>query len=433
MKEKNFNLTSIIKAGFVLTSGVFLAQALQVISLPLLTRLFSASDFAQVAVFSSILTLGSMIATLRYHAAIPLPEHTEEADSLLLLSFCLTIFVVGISFLLAFFLWSLLDATLPLPTHIMWSLLPLAIVLASVFESLQIFLTRVNKYKKIATTKVVRVAVCIFVQITLGYFTLTDHGLILGIFAMHLAGALCLTWHYLVNRQEKQAHLDVQLSDLRRIGEKFIKYPKYSLPETFFNYGAVEIGIILIAISTTGPDAGYLYLVMRVLGIPMMLIGSSLSHAYYAKAAKIRDGSELTQVTLRMMSFLALVGLPIAIILMLQAPMLFAFAFGPEWRDAGKIARWCVVWYFFQLISSPVSMIFHVIGKLGTALIIQALGFFIRLAFLVVGVFLFKDYVIYIFGVANAIFYCALIFLILKTLKGLEDTDAGKAWFDMER
>ena len=433
MKEKNFNLISIIKAGFVLTSGVVLAQALQVISLPLLTRLFTASDFAQVAVFSSILTLGSMIATLRYHAAIPLPEHTKDADSLLLLSICLTIFVVGSSVLLAFCLWSLLDAALPLPAFIMWSLLPLAIVLASVFESLQIFLTRVNKYNKIATTKVVRVAVCIFIQMTLGYFTVTDHGLLLGIFAMHLTGAVCLIWHYSVDRRERQAHLEVRLSDLRRIGEKFIQYPKFSLPETFFNYGAVEISIILIAISTTGPDAGYLYLVMRVLGIPMMLIGASLSHAYYAKAAKVRVGSELTKVTLRMMLFLALVGLPVAIILMLQAPLLFSLAFGPEWRDAGNIARWCVAWYFFQLISSPVSMIFHVVGKLRTALIIQMLGFFIRIAFVVIGVFLFKDSVIYIFGIANSIFYCAVIFIILKTVKDLEYEEIGKARLEIKK
>ena len=60
---------------------------------------------------------------------------------------------------------------------------------------------------------------------------------------------------------------------------------------------------------------------------------------------------------------MAFLGIGPALILLLFAPALFAFVFGPSWRAAGDIARILAPLYFLNFIASPLSYVFYVTGK----------------------------------------------------------------------
>jgi len=70
---------------------------------PLLTRLYSPDDFGVLTVYIGILSLLSVIASLRYELAIPLPEDEREVVALTLLSFLIVLMVAGLSGILVLF------------------------------------------------------------------------------------------------------------------------------------------------------------------------------------------------------------------------------------------------------------------------------------------------------------------------------------------
>ena len=86
----------------VLVGGTALAQALMVLVLPLLTRLYTPEDFSVLAVYASIFGIISVTACLRLEIAIPLPERDEDAANLLALALCSS---VGIASLSAVIVW----------------------------------------------------------------------------------------------------------------------------------------------------------------------------------------------------------------------------------------------------------------------------------------------------------------------------------------
>src|SRR5580765_5288653 len=90
-----------------LASGTAIAQFLFVLAMPALTRLYTPADYGTLAVYSSTLTVLLVLASLRYEAAIPLPEDEQAAGSLL----ALTLFVLAaMVVLVALLVWLAGDA-----------------------------------------------------------------------------------------------------------------------------------------------------------------------------------------------------------------------------------------------------------------------------------------------------------------------------------
>lgn len=87
----------------VLAGGTAAAQLLMVLLLPVLTRLYSPQDFNTLSVYLGLLSIFSVVATLRFELAISLPEEDGEAAHLLALGLgfsFLTALLVGFGLLL---------------------------------------------------------------------------------------------------------------------------------------------------------------------------------------------------------------------------------------------------------------------------------------------------------------------------------------------
>ena len=90
-----------------LASGTAIAQLLLALAMPALTRLYTPADYGTLAVYSSTLTVLLVLASLRYEAAIPLPEDEEVAGSLLALTL---IVLAAMAVLVALLVWLAGDA-----------------------------------------------------------------------------------------------------------------------------------------------------------------------------------------------------------------------------------------------------------------------------------------------------------------------------------
>ena len=99
MKSKFKSLLSngLVKSTGVLVGGTAFAQALTILVLPILTRLYTPDDFSLLAVYTAILAIVSSVACLRFEIAIPLPSSDDVAIRLVCLALLSVVAVTGAS------------------------------------------------------------------------------------------------------------------------------------------------------------------------------------------------------------------------------------------------------------------------------------------------------------------------------------------------
>ena len=406
----------------VLAGGTAIAQGIGVLALPLITRLYTPEDFSVLAVFSSIVAIVSVAACLRLEIAIPLPEKDEDAANLLALAlfFCT---VVSVAAYIAIWFFSLEIVNLlsqPKIESYLWTI-PLGVWLTSSYAAIQLWATRKKRFLAIAKTRMVQTLGSVGLQLSLGLiFGIGALGLLLGQLIYCGAGSLGLLrsgW-----QNEKELIKKIGLQSMKTILAKYRDFPKYSTFEGLANCAATDVPILIISSFVAGPEAGFLFLAMKVMIIPLGLIGRSISNVYFSHAAEKQRQGELKNFTLNVIDGLFKSGVGPLIFIGMLAPVVASPIFGNQWQRAGEVIAMLTPWFILNYISSPISMALHVTGNQRKAIILQLMGLVIRVGFTLLSVNFFSSYVLEFYACASALFYALYFYVIASSVKiGYQD------------
>lgn len=395
-----------VRAVGLLAGGTVLAQALMVLSLPALTRIYEPSEFGLLAVYMSTLAIISVVACLRLEIAIPLPE--DDADAFILLGIALrsatfvalslTVVVVWIPQRVSGWLGQ------PAIAPYLW-LLPIGVLLSSYYSALQYWASRKKQFARIAKTRVTQSLAGVGAQVSLGLAGVGPFGLLLGHLLNGGAGTLNLgrqTWN-----DARKGPDTWSWPKARRIFLEYRRFPYYSVPEALLINGGSQLPILLLAGIAGGTEVGYLLLASRITSMPMALIGSAVGQVYLAHAADHSRAGSLGRFTVATVNKLMVVGVGPLIFMGIIAPVLAHYVLGSGWDRAGQIIFWMIPMVVLQFLSSPISMAMHVLGKQREMLIVVALGFCLRIGAILMSARLGWDPVLtYIWGAT--LFYMVL-------------------------
>jgi len=401
-----------LRSVLLLVSGTAGAQAILVLALPILTRIYSPEDFSTLSVYVAILGIISTAACLRLDLAIPLPENDSEAINLLALAlfFSLTTSVITSLLLLLLPNNSIRNLLTPALFDYVW-LLPLGVFLSSTYNALQYWATRKKLFPTITRTRLEQSIAAVSTQIGLGYITQTPLILILGQILNSSAGIFRLASN--VIKLEKNILRSISPHSMYRALGNYKDFPKYSTFESLANTAGIQLPFIIIASTVVGPEAGCLMLASRILQAPLSLLGSAVAQVYLTHAPQAcRDGT-LSTLTYKTLVNLMKAGVGPLIFLGSLSPMIFPYIFGEEWSRAGKLAAWITPWVVLQFISSPISMVGHILGRQKLMLYLTLLGFILRTGGVIYLSYAIKSpYVSEYYAVSGAIFYliCLLTF-----------------------
>lgn len=383
---------------------------------PMLTRLYTPEDFGLLAVYASLLSIFSVIACFRYNIAIPIPSKDTDGFALLIISLiaaAIVSFLVGLPILLA----PSASASLigqPELAPLLW-MLPISVFLAGSYDALQHWAFREKRFWSVTFTRITRATTGAGAQIGIGAVSPSPFGLIFGHMIFSGAGlvGLCID----LMRKDRRLIRSFKLKASFASAKEQYRFPVFSVPEALMNTISAELPIILIAAIALGQEAGFLMLAMRVIGLPMALIGSSVSQAYLSEARhKLANGS-LESFTRSTMWTLGRIGIFPFAFMGLVSPFVFPVLFGESWLSAGYLVVWMVPWFFLQFMASPVSMVLHVLQKQLWAAVLQALGLFIRLGMVWISGERCPEYIAEAFALSGAIFYGIYISVILAILR----------------
>ena len=415
------NFDALFRQGFVrsvgiLVGGTAFAQALMVLVLPLLTRLYTPEDFSVLAVYASILGIISVAACLRLEIAIPLPQNDDDAANLLALALCSSAGVAGLSALIVALFPTQIIALVAQPKlePYLW-LLPLGIWLSSSYAALQFWTTRKKRFSVIAKTRMTQAIGGVGAQVGLGWASIAPLGLVLGQMINSGAGIFGLVRDALKN--DRPALRAINWPGMQRTFSEYDRFPKYSTIESLANSTSIQLPVIIVAALAAGPEAGFLMLASRVMFAPMALIGGAISQVYLSRASDELRAGTLGKFTAEIMGGLVKTGVGPLVFFGVIAPIIFPVIFGISWLRSGEMITWMTPWFIMQFLASPISMILHITQNQRAALMLQIFGTILRIGAVVVAVYWTQGWIVESYAISSFVFYVIYFCVVISITK----------------
>lgn len=398
----------------ILVGGTAGAQLIMVLAAPLLTRLYTPEDFGLLAVYTGLLALFSVVASLRYELAIPLPENDSEAANVVKLSLLLVLLTSLSSWLIVVFVGDQIATALGVPklSSYFW-LLPLGVILSGNYKVLSHWAVRKKHFGDIAQTRITQAIATLAIQLT-GY-KLGGVALICGQAAGQGVGVVRLSRLALTNR--KFRYWDWK--GIYKVSMRYKDFPVFSVWSALFYTAGRHIPSVMFAALFGVAAAGWYALAHRVVAMPMSVIGNSVGKVFFSSAAEASRNAELGRLFVAVHKILSEIAMPITILLLLLGPDLFATLFGNNWKEAGDLAKYLAPWLYMVFVASPLSPIFSVLERERTALIFQSGLFLGRVLAIYLGYLVFEDFYLTVIAYSSisAIFW---MFFILWACRATE-------------
>lgn len=407
--------SSFVRSVGVLVGGTAFAHAITALALPILSRLYSPTDFSTLAVFAGLLSIISVAACLRFDVAVAIPESDADAINVLALALACAALVAGLVALLVLFIPQSLVVRLnqPLLAPYLW-LLPLGVIVAASSSALQNWFIRKKAFGLIARSRIGQSAVGTGTQVGLGFTGLASLGLLTG-YVMN-TGAACLVLGYRLLQCERKMLRSITRQNMQSMFEAYDRFPKYSTLEALSNSAAIQVPIILIAGLALGPEAGYLMLAISVMQAPMALIGSAIGQVYLSQAPVEYRAGRLGLFTVDILAGLMKTGVGPILFAGIVSPTAFAIVFGPDWHRSGELVAWMTPWFLLQFLASPISMALHITNRQHVALVLQVFSMIFRVA-AVYGASSYRPvYIAETYALSGAVVYLIYFLVVLRVV-----------------
>lgn len=341
-------------------SGTSVSQAIVILISPVLTRLYSPSEFGLLAVYSSLISIIGIAGTGRYEIAIVLPRREREAANVFALSVFIALCIGAALLLLTIAFGSEAATLLEQPDLQKWLfLLPLSIAVGGIYQAFSFWNNRKGRFGVISKSRVVQSGSVSAVQTGMGAASLTSGGLIAGLVSGQLISTI-----YLAKKSYRSVSEYWKYINYRRIlacARKYKRFPVYSVWGGLANTGASHMPVFFITQIFGGAVTGIYSLALRVVNLPATVITSSLTDVFFKEVVSIShsDPGRLPQFVWRLFLTLFLVSLPPVLILFMWGEQIFGFVFGQEWARAGTFAG---ILSFAMAIKFSVSPLSAVLG-----------------------------------------------------------------------
>jgi teichuronic acid exporter len=340
-------------------SGNTAAQVLGIAAMPLLTRLYTPSDFAVLNLFTQLVAGLAILLTLRFEYLVMLPVEQNESDSVLRLTFLLgAVHVLWLTPLL----WVLPDQWVWLRSQgaiadWVW-LAPVSAWAVSLAVGLQQAVQRRGDFRSSAISEFVGRSAYVACA-TAGVLALPN---IVGLIASTLVnGGAKLVWLMRAGTEFPRMWLQAYRAPIAKSVRRMALSTSVSSLISLFSGMAP---MIFIADRYGANALGQYGLVVSTLYLPSVLLGQAIGQVYYQRACRLHgDGLAFTDLLISTSRNLAKLGVPLYALIALIAPTVYPIVFGTEWDSAGELARWLCIAAVAGFLSTPLDRTSLIVGS----------------------------------------------------------------------
>lgn len=359
--KKTWKSNKFVQSVAVLAGGTALGQGVVVLTLPIITRLYTPESLGKSGIFTAFVSVVSVASSFLYEAAIVSEKNDSDATYLVILSSIIAVLTTPLAIIIFYVLikynW-LGFSVLPYSTIL---LTLLGILLTAIFKILRYWFIRRSNFILISKITIWQNISKALIQVILGFFKLNWLGLLIGELmgrGFGLGQMFNQSWRELIYLIKP-----FKIANLIRVAKNNLHFPLYALPSSLIDIIAMSLSIPLITQFYGSQSAGYFVLAQRVIAIPIGLIGSSVADSFHGQVSSYSISKPLKVKTffLKTAKTLALLGLFPTVVLMIFGSQIFSLVFGEAWKSAGLLASIMSFWAWSGLIVSPISRIVFVL------------------------------------------------------------------------
>ncbi len=413
------NIKAIKKSEFAqnilkMFSGAIVSQIIVVIGSLILARLYSPEQFGELSLFISIVSILSILATVRYENTLIIIKQNYLIKYMLgFLYISSSLFILGL-FLVLLSLSS--DTLIYLKIDDFYPYIPIAILIYALFQISTNLNVREKNFFTIAKSKVLMAFIALSIQIFFYYLNFElglIYGYILGYFM-----ALFILYKNISNPFSSHINKIKIVSLLKR----YSYFVKHALPADFINNLASNITPILIVVWFDMKIAGLYFLGYRIVNLPLQLISVSVGKVYFQKASYIYNTNKslLYNFTKRIVTILFSIIIIPLLLLFFYSDSLIGFVLGDDWTEAGVYVSILTIMFLFRTMFSPISTIAEISKKVYITLYFSIFILFSTISSLYIG-YLNNDFylAIILLSITTSFGYLFLLIYFMKYLKGV--------------
>lgn len=393
-------------------SGTAAGQIISFALAPIISRLFSPSDFGIFGSFNSVAAIIAAVSTLHYTQAIMLPKEKEDALDLFFLS-CLS--VVTIAFIVmtvCFIIPTAINGIMK--TSGIWAL---ALLVTSTFssginEALQAWCVRSKAFKDTSSSQVVRSLSNSGFRMMFGYLKGGGPSLIISSIISDVLASINLLRVFVIDSMAM--HYSLSWKRVKRLAIEYRDFPMYSASQSAINALSNGLPVLLLTQFYGVTVAGAFAFAGSMIRTPMSLLLGAMRQVLFQKAAEtMHQDGRLATLYVKITAGLFGLSLFPSLVLFVWGPQIFGFIFGAQWLIAGEFARSIVLWMMSVFCNLPAVLFARLIR-------IQRTVFFYDLSLLVMrtsalavgGLYLSSARTVMLFALVGMVMNIILILLV---------------------
>ena len=387
-----------------LFGGNAIAQFISLVTVPIITRLYSPETYGIFGLFTAITgVLGSLVC-LQYNRAIVLAETDEDAINISFLCLILSLFFsVGTILIILSFEDDIIRLLGAKESSVWLYFLPVIVLSNGLFLFLQSINIRDKFFGKISKSRIIDALTGRGSAIGLASFgVISPLGLVSGSLIGTVAKTLFLlksSSYFLV---KNSCNISIKKAfNLAKIYRRFPFFLSWAGLLFALNFA---IPVWMISYYFSAEYAGQYALVHGILLRPSSLISEAISQPYYQKISRQTVNKEYVHsITKNLMKRLVPGAILLYGVVFLVAPFIFPVIFGESWQLSGKIAQILALYMAVRFCTKSIIMFFSAFRLQHIELILQicsvCLTFF---SFALFSSFLSFLEVLIIYSVSNA-------------------------------
>ena len=401
-----------------LFSGAAIGQALPILIFPLLTRIYPKVMFDVYFIYSGIILLTKIIATLQYQFALLIPKKDSDARSLLVIN-------GGISVLVSFFLTILIFSIAPWISQFIESkelidwlyYIPLSTFFLGIFECFMYYLNRLKKYSLITYGRVSKGLILVITQTAFGLTGFTIDGLLYGLLLAQGISAALMVIFTIKSDPKCFVYTRGNIGDLLR---KYKDMPLYNTLISFTNNLSNQLPVFMLTNFYGSGASGDFGMANKIVNTPMGMIANSVGQVYYKEINEIMHSKrDLRAFTNRLYRNMFRIGLSPFTVLIFAAPWIFSWLLSDEYVTTGYMTQLLVPFYFISFMNNPATGLLTMLNRQKAGALYQLALLAGRIIALGAGVYYF-DNVLVTIGLFSGVslLFNAYLYLYLIKLAG---------------
>jgi O-antigen/teichoic acid export membrane protein len=314
-----------------------LGQASFVIALPVLSRLYTPSDFGLFTIYLSIVNIGGPIVGLKFESALYAARTKQEAGITLALSILTITIMSGVAAVALFIFSRQLMGTLnPGAQWVAWYL-PFGLLLAGMWSASSAWAVKSEAISTLGIARLVQPAAMTGMQLVAG-LTVPASGVIL--IGAHLISHAAYST-FIFSRTITWSDLSMLVANrwtvVLRHAKAQSRFPLYVLPAQISFLAVSNLPPLLLSLFYGAEIAGYCGVAYRLVAAPLAVASLPLGAIFTSVISRLPHGTVVVPLARRVfLASLFFVAVPI-LLFGAAAPAFAPAVLGDRWLNTGQI------------------------------------------------------------------------------------------------